>query len=562
MVVRQLLLNICRALLAILVASVITAPLFAQVEATLSATRIAEYQSIELTIVDEQDSNQQDPDLTPLATDFEYAIQSTDRSFSLVNGQFTSFRSWRIQLTPKRTGTLTIPSIQLGAYRTNPLSLVVVPLSPELRQAISEAVFLETIVSHESQYPQAALYVTRRLLYNHQVRLPPQPEEKGLTIDNASVISLGNMSQFRERHNGLEYNGMEWRYVVFAERSGTITIPSESVRAGIYPNRGRPQVRTIVAEEKVIEILPIPSTYPTDKPWFPATRVTLSETYTPEGVNRMSRGEALTRNIRLLAEDSYTSAIAPLDLGTAVGFRVYPEQVISENNLQNQSIVGRQSQEINYIASEGGEAEIPSISVTWFDVKNKEVKMASLPPLSQLVTVIDADGQSQVSTSDTPPTSSADSGREYESVFSLFTNPLFYLILALAIAGWILAGALYFKSGVDGIQTSTATNRSGKINIGVIRSSWQRGQIQETKHYIVSQIANYLELSVPKARAEIRKHPGLDTIMQDLDQVVFGNSDRSYDLNLDDLKRLMQEVIDGYQLDVRHLSLDSVLARG
>ena len=524
----------------------------AQLTATLNYDTIPEYQTVELKITDEQPKNQGEPDLSVLAYDFDIGSQSTERSFGLVRGQFTSNRSWRIELTPKRSGRIIIPPITVGGLSTNSLTLNVVPLSQSERKAISDAVFFETVLSHEEQYPQAAIYVTRRILYNHQVRIPPQPEDKGLDVDNATVFSLGSMTQFRENHNGVEYNGMEWRYVVFAERSGTISIPSESMRAGIYPNRGRAQIRTIVAEEKNIEILPLPESYPPDAPWFPASSVTISEQYDLEDLTKLEVGQALARNISLGAIDSYHSALPPIDLGGTVGLRVYPEQPDTKGSVEDQAVRGDVSQIVNYIAAESGQATIPPIEITWWDVNERQVKVAALPGRS-IAIGIDQNLEPTDTNSSTRSAQVPSSDELSDGNLSLYETPWFYVVVLLAIAGWGTTAWLVWRS--NQAPSDPSQSKKKRESMHAISNSIKKRDYTQAKGQVVEYVARELNCNIPKARAIIRRNHELDSMLTRFDSVVYSHEQSEFSVTFQDVRSLIQEVVDQYEAELNRPQL-------
>jgi len=66
-----------------------------------------------------------EPDLTPLAQDFEVRGRSQSNSMVMINGVSSLRTTWEITLYPRRTGTLPIPAIQFGTDQSQALDVQV-----------------------------------------------------------------------------------------------------------------------------------------------------------------------------------------------------------------------------------------------------------------------------------------------------------------------------------------------------------------------------------------------------------------------------------------------------
>jgi len=62
------------------------------------------------------------PNLQNLEKHFSLLGTSHSRQMSIINGRTSSVTKWVTTLAPKRTGTLTIPSIRVGSRSTRPLT--------------------------------------------------------------------------------------------------------------------------------------------------------------------------------------------------------------------------------------------------------------------------------------------------------------------------------------------------------------------------------------------------------------------------------------------------------
>ena len=103
------------------------------------------------------------PDLRPLDRDFQILHTSANTQIEFVQGLQSAITRWTIELTPKREGALTIPSISVGQFQSLELALEVLP-SRQSNEAGNRDIFLEAEVSPDPAYVQAQMRYVVRLL--------------------------------------------------------------------------------------------------------------------------------------------------------------------------------------------------------------------------------------------------------------------------------------------------------------------------------------------------------------------------------------------------------------
>ena len=535
----------------------------AQVVATLDTSSVTENQTVTLTVRSTADT-EAEPDFSVLTGQFELSSTSSQSSVTIMNGRMESSRSWSVVMMPKRVGTIDIPSISVGNFRTQPLRLVVQPLSAVERNRIDHAAFMETIVSHDAQYPQAAIYVTRRLLYSDAVRrIPSLPQEKALDVAGASVLPIGSRETTRQIRNNVNYVVMQWRYVIFAEKSGEIRIPGDAIRVGIRStNRSinrMNNVVNVVAEEKVIKILPIPAEYPPDKPWFPASDVQLTQNYTPDNATEMTLGEAMTRTIELKAENSYESALVPLEMTGSAGLRIYPDQVNKESMIQGNEVWGTVSRTFNLLPIESGILNIPDFSVTWWDTVNSQVRTNVIK--GREISVINPAGA-------VAPTQ----GQELQPVDATDANVpgldatvpdvrWNYGLMAFAALGWLLALAsfviqLYRRR----VQNSTKSPKK-QPDYQSLRRAVDALNPVAIKQATVQLLADRLDTNAITARKVIYQSDEGRVLMQNLDAKAYGFDSVNLDTNYKSIKYLIDKIVDNELLNTESSELSMIFAK-
>jgi len=349
---------------------------FAAVSAQLSESHIDELETVNLTIKITDTRQSQTLDLSALDADFHVMGTNTSSQSRFLNGRGSSWVDYRITLQPKHTGSLKIPSIKVGNEQTPTLELTVRPLSAMTRQIIDEKVFFEQEVSDKTIYVQSQLVLTRRLLYSNGVQLyndlPGKPE-----IPNAVVLTLGETISGTIERKGRTYGVVQQRYAIFPETSGEFEIPAITVTASVrLVENGRASRKgvRVGTQQQLIQVLPVPPEYPTDKPWLPAENVRLLAVVTPPRES-YEVGETLSHELLIHIEGNIGSAAPPLALPVNENeFRVYPEAPVMEDDTNAGTVNGSRLQTNAIVPQLPGTLEIPSNEITWWDTQAKKVR--------------------------------------------------------------------------------------------------------------------------------------------------------------------------------------------
>ena len=179
------------------------------------------------------------PDLRPLAQDFSVMSTSQGSEIRIINGQRSDTTRWQIVLQPLSTGELPIPSLSIGGRHSQPLTLKVRELPPDVAKRQAESLFIEMELGDVGTgvYVQQQIPLTVRLYTDLPIRdgtlSDPTPE-------NAVVERLGKDRNYAGERNGHRYRVIERHYALFPERSGRLTIPPVEFRGSVpVENRNR-----------------------------------------------------------------------------------------------------------------------------------------------------------------------------------------------------------------------------------------------------------------------------------------------------------------------------------
>lgn len=514
---------------ALCIAIAVTLPISAATVATVDRTSIDETESITLVIATHQ-SSVATPDIAPmLDRDFSVSNSRHSMSFTMSNGQMRGESRWSWQLRPKRTGSLVIPSIQIGGESTRAITVIVSALAGEIRQQLTDAVFFETEVSSDAAYVQVPVHITRRVLYSVNSRLVSELGDPP-TIENGAVITTDDRRTGVVERNGAQYGFVEQQFAVFAERRGQLVVPAASVSAYVrLPNRGRNLVPTVSSGDTVLTISPIPDAYPTDVSWFPARSVEVSQVMSPSDATEVDLGEPIQRVIEIKALDSYGAAIPPLVLDTpdAIGLYADPPQI--ETEAEPGVVRGRRVETITYIPKKAGTWSIPELDVVWWNTDTDQTEVISIE--GRTIQVTDPDGAATVASPDTGAgTALAETAAEANSSLPQPTPRAYdWLWIASASAGWIVALAFLIAWLWHRFATS-----SDKKSINTIRLRAQMGSSDPriVKSAFIQWIAQHCELSIQESTKLADSDDQGHELLAELNGALYG-SDQSRDAKRD-----------------------------
>ena len=353
----------------------------AAVQARVDPPVVEEMETVRLTLRVDGGNQAEGLDLSALEGDFEVLGTNTSSQFQSINGQVRSWVEYQVNLRPKRAGTLEIPPLSIAGQTSAPLSVRVRPLAPEVRQTIDRMVFFEVDVSPNPVYVQAQALMTRRLYYASGVQiysdLPGVPD-----IPNAVVIPVGETRSTTEVRPEGRYGVLEQRYAIFAEQSGSLVIPEISVTSSVRltsSGRTRRSGIRVSTPEIRLDVLPVPASYPADKPWLPARQVSIGDSWEPAGLS-FDLGEPVRRTLTVNVAGNTGSSIPPVALGLpGDAFKQYPEPVgISEKTVAS-DVLGTREQAYSIVPVAPGVLQLPELSLTWWDTANGRVRVASAP---------------------------------------------------------------------------------------------------------------------------------------------------------------------------------------
>ncbi|MDZ7869004.1 MAG: BatD family protein [Rheinheimera sp.] len=316
-------------------------------------------------------------DFASLEADFRVTGPSVSQSMQIVNGQSSQSTSWQLSLFPRRTGSLTIPAFQLGALRSEPISLEVQPASQTSGKGAE--LFLQNSFSSESVHVQQMLYYEIKIYFKGELQRGnlSQPELAG-----ADVEQVGKDIENSEIVNGERYQTITRRYSVIPQKSGTLTLNPPFFNGEMidrdnsrYDYFARTKAVSAEGQPLTLQVKSIPDGQ--QQNWLASELVALTEEWNPAG-DQLVQGEPVTRTITLTALDLADNQLPDLQLGTVAGAKIYPEQPQSRKAERKGRIVAQKVFSYAIIADKAGSLTLPEVRVRWWNTKTNQPDEAVL----------------------------------------------------------------------------------------------------------------------------------------------------------------------------------------
>lgn len=383
----------------LVLALAVIGPARADIKASLDASQIALGDTVQLTLEHDGSAGGQ-PDLTPLQQSFDIVGTSRSTMIELVNGGASEKTQVVLTLAAKRPGRLTIPSLAWDGQHSQPLSLTVAGPDGTAQPGGTSAqpapsVFMETSVSPQQPYVQAAVQLTVRLfaaepLYHADLELP----ESGDVV----AKQVGSDETSRAQRDGRPYQVFIRHYLLFPLHSGKLNLRGPVLDAEVamsQPRRsfgndpfggglfGGPLLQTVRpirlnANPIVLTVHARPASA-VGSYWLPARDVTLSATWTPASLSAQA-GDPVTLDLNLKATGLTAAQLPDLTslLSLPTGLKSYPDQPKLDDSAQGAALIGSRDQTIAFMASSPGRYTIPALTVSWWDTQTNQPRVTTL----------------------------------------------------------------------------------------------------------------------------------------------------------------------------------------
>jgi hypothetical protein len=373
--------------------SLITPSLLAAITTHIEPSTVSQGESFRLTLTLDNVASSGIPDLIALQQHFN--IDATEHSVStnIINGNVSTVNQWVIVLTPKKTGTLAIPSIKIGTEQSTPSQITVTKntttksthapktFSSQQSSQKDDAISVQVDVDTKTPYLHQQVVYTVKLLHRGQLLdasyQPPRMED-------TLMMPLGNSREYQVSQQGELYTVEEQRYALFPQKTGEQLLEGPTFQALVY--NGMPKRMHATAKPTQFTVNPAPSSYK-GAHWLPAKRITLSEHYDKIAL-KYKEGNTLIRTITLEGVGVPAELLPTLSANPRTSFGVYPEKPALNNTLHKQNIVGTKTIQITYLLNQPGKITLPAYNLAWFNTTTGQEEHVTLPAHTLTVTAL------------------------------------------------------------------------------------------------------------------------------------------------------------------------------
>ncbi|WP_254460588.1 BatD family protein [Xanthomonas sacchari] len=374
------------ALLMGLAALLLALPVGAATRAWLDRDSVGAGEGVTLNI--ETDQAMATPDYTPLRAEFALSNEIKSRQMQIVNGAVSSTSLFGVMLTPRSTGTLQIPSLQVGNERTAPLRLQVAAASAAAPASANAAVpaqvgnadvFVQTVVDDARPYVQQSVGVVVRLYLG----VPLSSGELDLdTPAGASLQRVGDDIQNRRQIDGRMYTVVERHYLLVPERSGPLLLPGARFSGrgptGFFDDYfGRGGELNARGTAQTLQVRAQPANAP--QPWLPLHELRLRYTATPQ---RAKVGEAADIVVEATARGATQAQFPELPTPSVDGAQVFAEPPQVQERFVDGSPQVTVSRRYSIVPQAAGPLLVRGLRMPWWDVSAGAAREASLPDLT------------------------------------------------------------------------------------------------------------------------------------------------------------------------------------
>lgn len=332
--------------------------------AWLDRTAVLQNEAVTLNI--ETDQAGVEPDYTPLQAGFVLG-----QSYRSQGGAGTLFG---IAITPRDSGEVTVPALQVGAERTVPMALRVAQADQQRGE-----VFVETLVDDPTPYVQQSVGVSVRLYYATPLLSGELTQD---APDGASLQRMGDDVQSSRQVGGRSYHVVERRYLLVPERSGMLYLPPARFRG-----RGAGSVfddmfgtdRNLVARGDQVPLQVRAQPAAAAQPWLPLHGLELRYRSAP---SRAQVGEAVEIVVEAQAQGATQAQFPEIPAPSVPGAQVFAERAQASEEFVDGRPQVTVTRRFSLVPLRSGALEVPGITMDWWDVAADRTRQARLPDLT------------------------------------------------------------------------------------------------------------------------------------------------------------------------------------
>lgn len=326
------------------------------------------------------------PDLASLSTNFRIIDTGQSSSQTVVNGKSSHTYTLRLELQPKSLGSTVIPALTVGNVSTDPITVEVVARgTPGVEPR--DKVFAELSVDKENPYVQEQVILSLEVFDDGNL-VRPEPLVEGNSDYQIEKLPLGR-ERIVERNN-VKYRVRTFRYALFPQQSGEMTIDEISIPGGIRENSYGGSLMLFNTPTRRIEFSSNSISF-TVKPraagstanwWLPVASHEVKHEWSGDISNAMV-GEPLTLTLLTEAMGATPSQLPEITVPEVPGIKIYVDNPEFGSRPDANGIYSARRDKWSVIPNQGGQLTLPEVIIKWWDTE-ADVERSSVIPAQQL----------------------------------------------------------------------------------------------------------------------------------------------------------------------------------
>lgn len=230
--------------------------------------------------------------------------------------------------------------------------------------------------------PEGKIYAGQQFTLYLQVQtetsFASSPAFPEVVIANATAIRPEQLgTSFSERIGRKTYVSIRQRYLLSAQKSGVLEIPSYSFSFSVRDTQTNDDIPVTVTSEAIGVEIEMPPGLDSIYNVAVTPTLKLTERYN-SSLAELKVGDAFLRSVSLESDDMMSFLLPEVSFETEEGISIYSASPSFEDNSVRGRSTGKRTDSASYLLQEEGEFLLPEIRVQWFDIKSNSLKTLSL----------------------------------------------------------------------------------------------------------------------------------------------------------------------------------------
>ena len=325
-----------------------------------------------------------EPDFSPIATNFDILGTRQSSNMSMINGDFKRNKKWTLTLRAKHSGTFIIPAITFGNEKAPEVEVIVKDLPVSSVTNPTQNFLVELEASKKTSFIQEQVLITARLLIAQNISSYQFSE---LRIDDTDTIihPIGKDKQYKTYRGTKPYIIIEKKFAIFPQHAGKLRIDPFVAEIGIVRQNSRGNLfdpfnqntssKRIQSNSINLHVKDKPSSFKGDN-WIPTTSLKLIEDW-PHNT-AFNVGEPITRTITLMADGLSSVQLPELAQKTIDNLKQYPDKPVLQDSKTTKGISSIRKEKIALIPTQAGTYTLPAIDIPWWNTKTNKIDIAHI----------------------------------------------------------------------------------------------------------------------------------------------------------------------------------------